>query len=460
MLNSVLARHDARMREQESLRLLVERLTMGDLLWFLFFNLLLFQVYFQEEIGGLFTYLDECSALLILAITTGILIVRRHEVREHPQGIVVPLVCLVCALLCGLASNLTSGVVVSPTAIAIDLFTFCKFPIVVFCCVVLSSRNGHRGSLWRLLVLEARILIVIMAFCAFMTFLFGSRVVHMTYDIRYGHTSFKFIFYHPEVVNLFTLGLIAILLIDRPDGHRVLVMLGLMVMCSTLRAKAMAFAALALVVIMTSKNGRISLLAIICGVACAIFVAGDQFSSYYENGESARSALTTGGTMIASRFAPLGSGFATYGSAVTAGVTNYSPLYFQLGFNNIWGLSPYYSMFISDTFWPVIMAQLGYAGAALYTAAIALALLQVYQRYMACGRGVVVILLCSYLAICTTATSAVFAPQWTYLMSVLYLGIRHLGAQGIEWSQYDAAAYGQASSGMPVYKRMRGANAR
>ena len=89
-------------------------------------------------------------------------------------------------------------------------------------------------------MLESQILIVVMVVCAGLNILFYGHFLDMGSGFRYGIASFKFIFYHPEVVNLFTLGLIAILLIDKPSGHRVVILLGLLVMCLTLRSKAMA----------------------------------------------------------------------------------------------------------------------------------------------------------------------------------------------------------------------------
>ena len=138
--------------------------------------------------------------------------------------------------------------------------------------------------------------------------------------------------------------------------------------------------------------------------------------------------LTEGGFAVAQDCFPLGSGFATFGSAVTGTEGNYSPLYYRFGYNNVWGLAPGYTFFISDTFWPTVVAQLGYVGAICYIGAVGITLKLIYDRYKKYGRDATVIIVLFYLVICTTATSAIFAPQWTYLAFVFYLGMKHLVA--------------------------------
>lgn len=275
-------------------------------------------------------------------------------------------------------------------------------------------------------MVESQILIAVMVVCAGLNILFYGHFLDMGGGFRYGISSFKFIFYHPEVVNLFTLGLIAILLIDKPNGHRIMILLGLLVMCLTLRSKAMGFSAAVLIILLTMSKGRITPAQLFIGLIFAVFVASDQFSNYYESGASARSLLTEDGFAVAQDYFPLGSGFATFGAAVTDTEGNYSPLYYQFGYNNVWGLAPGYTFFISDTFWPTVVAQLGFLGAVCYIAAVSMIIKLIYSRYKEYGRNATIIIVLLYLVICTTATSAIFAPQWTYLAFVFYLGMKHL----------------------------------
>ena len=63
---------------------------------------------------------------------------------------------------------------------------------------------------------------------------------------------------------------------------------------------------------------------------------------------------------IAGQLFPLGSGFATFGTYMSG--EYYSPLYYEYGLNTVWGLWPSNPTFVSDSFWPAILAQFGFIG--------------------------------------------------------------------------------------------------
>ena len=69
-------------------------------------------------------------------------------------------------------------------------------------------------------------------------------------------------------------------------------------------------------------------------------------------------------------FFPLGSGFATYGSAPAK--MFYSPLYVKYNFNSVWGLSAGFGEFLTDSFWPMVIGELGVFGSFFYMLSIIL----------------------------------------------------------------------------------------
>ena len=70
------------------------------------------------------------------------------------------------------------------------------------------------------------------------------------------------------------------------------------------------------------------------------------------------------GGKTANTYFPLGSGFATFGSDQAA--RNYSRLYYQYGFNSLFGMNTEDGSFLSDTFWPMAIGQFGWIGSILY----------------------------------------------------------------------------------------------
>jgi hypothetical protein len=72
---------------------------------------------------------------------------------------------------------------------------------------------------------------------------------------------------------------------------------------------------------------------------------------------NARVALHYTAVLIARDRFPFGTGLATFGSHASR--IYYSDTYVQYGLSNIWGLSPEFSGFITDTFWPMVLGEGG-----------------------------------------------------------------------------------------------------
>lgn len=399
-------------------------LRLSDVGWLLLFNVLAFQIFLQEEFGGMASYIDEIAVLVIAAAAIMFSLNKPKgtktlaEISKKNASVVL----LVLAIVFGIAGNLTSGVCGEAYPILVDVFTFCKGPAVFLCCLSVSC-GGLAGnqSAWRLLVVEAKVLIAVMFVCAALNLVSNGTFLDMSNGIRYGMPSFCFVFYHPEVVNLLIVGLLTILLADDQDGHKGSILAALLVMCATLRWKAIGFCALSVYILLLRGRNRLSFLKIITAIAIAALVAWGQVSTYYDTDSTARSMLTSDSLDVALSFAPFGSGFGTFGSAVTADADYYSPLYYRYGYETVYGLSPLTPSYISDTFWPTVIAQLGFVGALCYTLSLVVIILGVYRRGKKMEMGLAIAIPIFYLAISSTSASALFAPQWVFILYVLFL---------------------------------------
>ncbi len=396
----------------------------GDIGWFLLFNALAFQVFFQEIAGGIASYIDEAAALIVLftSAVSDLCNVQLHNPSLVSRKVNLPIVFLILAIMLGVIANLISGVCKEIDPVLIDVLTFCKVPAVLLCCLA-ASRDGSSGYklLWYLLVKESQLLIVVMCVCAMANLATGGNALDMNGGFRYGIPSFCFIFYHPEVVNLLVVGLIAILLADDPKKHKTFILAGLLVMCATLRWKAIGFAALVVYILLLRGRNELSVLKVLTALAIAALVAWGQVSTYYDSESTARSLLTRDSIEVALNYMPFGSGFGTFGSAVTADVAYYSPLYFEFGYEAVYGLSPLTPSYISDTFWPTVLAQLGFIGAVCYTASIAILFWRIYKKAKEVRIGLAVAVLVFYFVISSTSASALFAPQWVFLSVIMLL---------------------------------------
>lgn len=98
-------------------------------------------------------------------------------------------------------------------------------------------------------------------------------------------------------------------------------------------------------------------------------------------GAPARVALYQASLLVARDHFPLGAGLGRFGSWMSR--TDYSDLYYQYGLDKVYGLSPRFPTFITDTFWPQVLGELGVVGLigyGIFLTAVGVSLLKLYQR--------------------------------------------------------------------------------
>ena len=94
-----------------------------------------------------------------------------------------------------------------------------------------------------------------------------------------------------------------------------------------------------------------------------LFLVGyGQFEHYFLGELTPRLFLVISSFSVAQDYLPFGSGGGTFGSAIANAF--YSPLYIDLGFDGSYGLGDVDddANFLSDQFWPMIIAQYGFLG--------------------------------------------------------------------------------------------------
>lgn len=83
--------------------------------------------------------------------------------------------------------------------------------------------------------------------------------------------------------------------------------------------------------------------------------------AYYIPGNP-RVLLYTTSLTIARDYFPLGAGLGRYDSPLSRDPDSFSPLYRRYGLDHIWGLTPHYAAYITDTYWPHILGEIGVFG--------------------------------------------------------------------------------------------------
>lgn len=403
---------------------------LADVVFLLGFNLLFFEQYLQFSVSHVLSFIDElCAAVLFFLALKDYLGQRRFARARTYVGRILLTSSLFLAV--GAAGTLFNRLQLDAYPILIDAFTsgkglFC-FAAVLY---LARSRESRADDFIRIVVVECKLLTVV---------LFLGALLNLVVDVgfggegraRYGLRPFAFIFYHPTCVVYLATGLAAVLFANEQRANKWMLML-CCVLVATLRGKGFGEAAvLALVLLVlgaNKSNAKLRWWHIILAVGAILVVGWSQLEVYYlsdEATDTARTILTKTAIEMAKLHMPIGTGFATYGSAVTVDPTYYSPIYIQYGFNNIWGLSILQPAFLTDSFWPIVIGQFGFLGLFLMVAVVAFICFDGYGLAKSIGPRAVgsFAIIIAYLLLSSTAESSFFAPQCVYLAACLCISL-------------------------------------
>jgi len=126
---------------------------------------------------------------------------------------------------------------------------------------------------------------------------------------------------------------------------------------------------------------------LIAGGVVAFTPVGDVFAAQFQNyvidntDKQARTVLTSSSFEIADRYFPLGSGAGTFASPPSFQM-GYSHLYYEFGINRVWGGSPENPNYLTDVFWPKLLAQAGYLGFAAFLVMLLAILFPLLRQYL------------------------------------------------------------------------------
>lgn len=395
--------------------------------WLFIFNGLLFQTYLQYGVDDRFAYIDEIVVLILLLAVLLELAARRRNGGGLLRSEKLSLLFLGLTVCCGLLGNALYAIQTAAWPIFIDVFACTKF-FLALCALFYIFNNGTvRTSLWNIVVAEAKLLSIALFFGAAINLFFDVGLGNG--DYRYGFESYSFIFVIPECVNVVAVGLAAILISESKKNFLFVVLLALS-MVATLRSKGIAGAFLILLVAWIALRGRkLTAVHFLLAISGILILGWDQINVYYSGigGETtARNQLNLVSVQLANSHFPVGTGFATYGSAITATEQYYSPIYYLFGFNQIYGLALGPQNYISDTFWPTILGQFGYMGLMFYSMALILIFYSIAKRSSCVSwYSSLACLCCSlYLLVSSTAGSSFFSPQAIYIAFCLGLVLR------------------------------------
>lgn len=323
-----------------------------------------------EDLSPYFSYVDEGLAAIGIICCVLSSIGKNRTWSWTGKTVTLMAGFLLWGSLCTVLSDIHAPV----TSVILDAFAFAKFVNLLVLGMYLSEYRFSREAMWRTIAWITR-LFVLIAFIFCVANLLVN--INMYTDIRYGIRAFRFIY--PRVGGLYT-GCSLFLAIQTIDIYyyrnsiikRFFLLITILVMISTLRSRAFAYAAIYMIgyyIFLSHKQYRFKLWHLLV-LALFAFVVGYSSLRFYliDNEAQSRAVLLRYGFKTARDYFPLGSGYATYGTFQALNAR--SPLHSMYGFSGYYGLGRINTSYLMDNYWPAIMGETGFVGAAIMLAII------------------------------------------------------------------------------------------
>lgn len=382
------------------------RIKKNTFLYTIPFFILLFQQAIINNTTGLlnsmFSYLDEFYVVLLL-----LLLIKNNGLnklkKDKNDFIIFILWCIF--LIVGLVSGIISRYV--PVQwLFIDAFICSKFLIVYFSIKYCGDRIINISGI----VKGCKYCVLLFAFGSVLNIFIP---LFPRGEYRYIMDSVQLFFGHPTFYAAASITCVCVMIAGEAFTKNKLnekfIYLGLLCVFSTLRMKAIA-AALGVLFLyiyfikLKLKNKKI---AILFAAVVALLLGYDQISFYYGDNylydeNFIRARMMRDSFKIANQLFPLGSGFGSFASdaARKAHSILYSVYNYSLD-----------SKFLTDTFWPIVIAQCGWIGLIAFCTVIEMMMKSVFNvlkqdRWIFCSSCSIML----YLLIATSGESAFFHP--------------------------------------------------
>lgn len=328
-------------------------------------SIFLILLIFEDVISHLIRPIQFYDEFLAIILTLYYIahVIRRGKIRRK-DGLIVLIV--IALLIIGFKGNFDSKIQNNSILCIFDAFNIFKFIGAILGAQLIFDHYRFKELLIEYTSFMVKLAVAISTICMILNF-FANIGMHT--DYRYGIRAYNFLysrvgdFYNACV--LWIIILTASLYYRNSKNTKLFIVLALINMCATLRSRAWGYALLFVILyyaLIIRRERKFRWWYAAAFAAMVSFISADQFS-YYFSGNRARKVLLKYGFITARNYFPLGSGFATYGTAIAQ--RHYSELYRIYNFSLYWGLSPDRRSFLTDNFWPAVMAEMGFIGAVL-----------------------------------------------------------------------------------------------
>lgn len=362
----------------------------------------------------IFGYEDEFLMVIMFIYVIYILLRNNCKLSKYE---IFSLILLIIYIVLGVISNINSGLIPYNLYILSIVMTI-KGYLLYFEFRIIFQHLDINIEILKPICNILEIIMIILVLCLIGNYKLNFLEVQ---DVRFGVETYKLGFSHPTELAFFSIISMSLILFynsfsnNNKNNNWVIFITFILVFFSG-RSKAMAFIAIFIILfnfVKITKKFKIKYLIIIMPVA--IYIALPRIVSELLDG--ARGYLYTTSIKIATDYFPLGSGFGTFGSYISR--INYSDLYFRYGLSNIWGLSPSMPLYISDTYWAMILGECGFIGFILIVLFLSFIFLQFLKFKISYKKKIIIVGLLLYTIIASIAEPIYSSNKCAALFVVL-----------------------------------------
>lgn len=348
---------------------------------FIFLNFLFEIFLFQNCLIKVFpfvSYVDEICFLVLITLSSSYFLKRkRKKVLLKSEKKLIALMFLFLTI--GLVGTIINNIQSEKIAVIKDVIAISKFSTCYITTLILS-RNIDKDYLLQKVVKRTRVYINIIFLFALVNIFVD---IGMAGDVRYGLRSYSFLFTHPTYLAWSTIAMFCIVIASNTTTlvNKICVIQSILILILTFRSKAFMFIFMYFAVKTIIKYfNKIKVKYTIPIIVIALAMTYEKISEYLSWGlRAARPALYIVGVDLAVKYFPFGSGFGTFASSLSG--EYYSPIYYQYGLNNVWGLTREKYNYMADTFWPYIYGQFGFIGLIIFIIIIIFLIKSLIERY-------------------------------------------------------------------------------
>lgn len=312
-----------------------------------------------SKVVEIFKYADEIVAIILAMYIIIRLFSKKIIVLKAEKRIWIS--CFLIFII-GILSNFVYNIQESKIAIIYDILSMYKIFIYTIGFQFLVKDDNTKNII-NFFDKPAKIFLIIATVCMIISQFVD---IGMRGQKRFGFYGFNFIYTHAHIYSMMIL-MCSVIITYNSKKNTILnkyIILSIIQMFSTTKGPSIIWAtSLVFIDYYVIKHHKINLGAIIILIAISLLLGQFQIKGYLLKENSPRHLLYQHGIETANNYFPLGSGFATYGSDMAA--KHYSDLYYEYGFDLLYGMNKDDSQFANDNYWPMIMGQYGWIGMGL-----------------------------------------------------------------------------------------------